>query len=210
VIAHPPQDGLFDPTHYPTFAEARACLALKNDDKIVLFFGQIRPNKDLPSLLRAVAQVRHTQPNVRLLVAGQPLGSMRDVMSLIRQLGLASAVTLHLRYLPLHEVPNYFQAADVIALPYLTVTQSGVLALALAFDKPVVATHVGGLPELARFAGIGSLVPPQDSAALAESISAQLYSPSRATKQPNVLRWPEAARLTALLYSEALAAFAQN
>jgi len=201
---------LFDPRDSPPPASARASLGLGADDEIVLFFGQIRPNKGLPTLLRAIAHLRRTRPNIRLLIAGEPLDGMKEVLSAIQELGLGASITLRAAYVPLDQVPNYLQAADVVALPYLRVTQSAVLSVALAFNKPVVASHVGGLPELAESSGIACLVPPEDHVALAKAISALLDNPSTATKQSHGLRWPEAAHMTAELYLQAAGCGRQN
>ena len=201
---------LFDPGDRPSPDAARAALGLKPDQKVVLFFGQIRPNKGLPALLRAVAQVRQSQPDAVLLIAGEPLGDLRPALSMINHLGLRSAVWLRPGYVPLEQVPTYFQAADVVALPYARTTQSAVLALALAFDKAVVASRVGGLPELAQYSDLACLVPPDDEKALAQAILSRLDNPPRPPVQWHGLRWPVAARLTAALYCEALAARPQN
>lgn len=201
---------LYDARSSPPPAAARAALGLRADDEIVLFFGQIRPNKGLPTLLRAIAQLRPSRPRLRLLITGEPLDGIKEVLSLIRELGLGASVKLHTNYVPLEQVAAYFQAADVVALPYVRVTQSAVLSLALAFNKPVVASRVGGLPELAERSAIASLVPPEDHAALAQAISAQLDHPSTTINHWHGLRWPEAAGLTAALYAEAAGRDHQN
>jgi glycosyltransferase involved in cell wall biosynthesis len=75
-----------------------------------------------------------------------------------------------LRYVPDSEVPIYFHAADVVALPYQRVYQSGVLLMAQAFGRPVVASAVGGLAEVIREGRTGWLVPPGDHAALGSAL----------------------------------------
>ncbi|MCS6940794.1 MAG: glycosyltransferase, partial [Roseiflexus sp.] len=64
----------------------------------------------------------------------------------------------------------YFSACDAVVLPYLEATQSGVAQLAIGFEKPMIATSVGGMPETIRDGETGLIVPPGDSAALADAI----------------------------------------
>ena len=70
----------------------------------------------------------------------------------------ANRVRLDARRIPMEEVQNFFAAADIVALPYLEGTTSGVLKLAFAFGKPVVATDVGDLSENIA-PGMGELIP---------------------------------------------------
>ena len=86
------------------------------------------------------------------------------------------------RFVSDSEVPALMRRADVVALPYRDAEQSGVLYTALAFGKAIVATSVGGFPEVAA-AGEGEtirLVPPGDHSALAEALSTVLTEPGRA------------------------------
>jgi D-inositol-3-phosphate glycosyltransferase len=78
-------------------------------------------------------------------------------------------VRLENRYIPQEEVAGYFCAADVVALPYLSGTQSGALSAALHFERPVVASNVGGLAEMIP-PGAGTAVGPGDPAALREAL----------------------------------------
>ena len=75
------------------------------------------------------------------------------------------------RYIPNSEVSNYFSAADVTVLPYRHATQSGVAALSFAFNRPVVTTSVGALPEMITEGENGWLVPPDDPKSLASILS---------------------------------------
>jgi len=127
--------------------KARAGLGLSPDEPVVLFFGYIRRYKGLHLLLSALPRVLQ-QRRVRLLVAGEFYDDPEPYLASIRELGIEEQVTLATEFIPNEKVGVYFGAADVVALPYVSATQSGVVQIAYHFDRPVVATPVGGLPEV--------------------------------------------------------------
>lgn len=153
----------------PSRAQARQALELAESEPVLLFFGLVRPYKGLADLLYALAQVRQTLP-VRLLVAGEFWEDSATYQRLVNMLGLDSAVRFYNRYIPDEEVPFFFAAADVVVLPYRQASQSAVAALAQALGRPVIATRVGGLPEMIADNQTGLLVPPNDPRALAQAI----------------------------------------
>ncbi|MBN1163419.1 MAG: glycosyltransferase, partial [Candidatus Krumholzibacteriota bacterium] len=65
---------------------------------------------------------------------------------------------------------KYFTAADLVVLPYLSATGSGIAQIALAFDRPQIVTRVGGLPDAVAEDKTGFIVPPADPEALAEAV----------------------------------------
>ena len=79
-------------------------------------------------------------------------------------------MTLVDRYVPNEEVPKYFAASDLVMIPYLRATQSGIIQIAYAFHKPVVATSVGGIPEVVEDGATGFLVPPADAGAMRDAV----------------------------------------
>ncbi len=89
---------------------------------------------------------------------------------LIRDLNLEHHVRTVDRYIPNEEVPTYFTACDAVVLPYIGASQSAVVQLAYEFSRPVIATTAGGLPDVIEDGSTGSLVPPNDSHALARAI----------------------------------------
>ncbi|MER3457320.1 MAG: glycosyl transferase family 1 [Chloroflexota bacterium] len=153
----------------PSRVQARQALDLAEGEPTLLFFGLVRPYKGLADLLHALAQVRQTLP-VRLLVAGEFWENIATYQRLVNTLGLDSAVRFYNRYIPDEEVPLFFAAADAVVLPYRQASQSAAAALAQALGKPVIATRVGGLPEMIADGQTGLLVPPGDPQALADTI----------------------------------------
>lgn len=164
---HPPYD-VFTREPLPKEA-ARAQLNLKPDDKVVLFFGFVRRYKGLKYLIEAMAKVRKEMP-AKLLVVGEFWEDERPYREQVRQLGLGDSVIFHNGYVPNDQMALYFSAADVVALPYLEATQSGIAQLAVGFERPMIATAVGGMTEVIHDGENGLLVPPGDSAALAQAV----------------------------------------
>lgn len=150
--------------------EARSQLGLPAQAPVLLFFGFVRRYKGLRYLLHALPQVRASFPDVQLLVVGEFWEDERPYHELISGLGLNECVHLVNRYVPNEETGLYFSAADVVTLPYLEASQSGVVQMAFAFGRPVITTKVGGLAETVEHNHSGLIVPPADSEALAEAI----------------------------------------
>lgn len=146
---------------------ARAALGVSGP--VVLFFGLVRAYKGLDVLLQAVARARARVP-VTLVVAGEFYQDRGPYDAMVRDLGLADAVRIHDRYIANEEVEAYFRAADLVVLPYRSATQSGIAQIALSFERPVVVTRTGGLPEAVREGETGHVVPPGDATALGEAL----------------------------------------
>jgi glycosyltransferase involved in cell wall biosynthesis len=143
------------------------------DRPVILSFGVIRPYKGVDVLLRAFAELRDAE----LWIVGRPLGA--DLAELHRLAAAAPGpVRMLTRYVPDAEVPAIMRRADVVVLPYRDADQSGVLYTALAFGKAIVASAVGGFPEVLRDHGAGRLVPPGDPAALAAALRELLAQPA--------------------------------
>jgi glycosyltransferase involved in cell wall biosynthesis len=130
-------------------------LDLRSDDKHILFFGFIRKYKGLDLLLEAMADERIKQLGVKLIVAGEYYEDAAPYNEIIRKNGLEKSVILKTEFIPSEEVRYYFCAADMIAQPYITATQSGVTQIAYHFEKPMLVTNVGGLPEIVPHNKVG-------------------------------------------------------
>jgi glycosyltransferase involved in cell wall biosynthesis len=137
--------------------------------RVLLFFGYVRAYKGLNVLLDAMAQIDE-KTDTHLLVVGEFYDDERKYRAQIAALRLEQRVTLVSDYVPNDKVHLYFSAADVVVLPYLSATQSGIAQIAYNFDLPVIATNVGGLSEVVLDGASGFLVPPGDAKSLAHSI----------------------------------------
>jgi glycosyltransferase involved in cell wall biosynthesis len=170
---------------------------------VVLFFGLLRPYKGVDVLLEAWRDV--PAGGAELWIVGRP---RMDIAPL-----LASAppgVRFVSRYVPDTELASYFRRADVVVLPYSRTDrfdQSGVLATALAFAKPVVLSDVGGFGEVAA-TGAGVLVQPGDVGSLSAALRRVLGDAGERSRLAEAARaaaagpysWDEAARRTLDVY----------
>jgi len=146
-------------------SEARARLGITPDvQRVVLFFGLIRPYKGLDLLLHALADQDLERLNVHALVAGECYSDWEQYEQLIARYGLSDRVHLSVRFIPNDEVSTYFSASDLVVQPYKTATQSGISQIAYQFEKPMVVTNVGGLPEIVTNGVSGYVVEPQPEA----------------------------------------------
>jgi glycosyltransferase involved in cell wall biosynthesis len=148
---------------------AKAHLGIPGSDKIILFFGFIRKYKGLDILLQAMADERIAQQGIRLLVAGEFYEDEKKYQELIDSLGIRDRLILKTDFIPDSEVKYFLCAADAVIQPYRNATQSGVTPLAYHFEKPMVVTNVGGLPDLVPDGRAGLVVEPNPSS-IAEGI----------------------------------------
>jgi len=174
---------------------------------VILSFGVIRPYKGIDVLLRAFAAVEGAE----LWIVGRPLGA--DLAELHRLAASAPGpVRMLTRFVPDSEVPAIMRRADIVALPYRDVDQSGVLYTALAFGKPIVASAVGGFGEVIQGHGAGRLVPPGDPQALAATLRELLAQPAERARLGEAAlaaaqgqySWESVARRTLDLYRQLL------
>jgi glycosyltransferase involved in cell wall biosynthesis len=150
-------------------AAARERLGLPRDRAVVLFFGLIRPYKGLVYLIEAMPQVLR-RIDCSLLVAGEFYDDKSKYTNLIERHGLQARVRIEDKYINNEDVGLYFGAADVVVLPYIEASQSGIVPIAYGFNTPVISTRVGGLPEAVTDGKTGFLVEPGDAGQLAETI----------------------------------------
>ena len=154
-----------DSARVPLPAELQAV-----EGPVVLCFGLLRPYKGIDVLIEAFEAVEGAE----LWIVGLP----RMPIAPLRE--LAARVPGTVRFVPRFvtdtEIPAYFERADVVALPYREIDQSGVLYTALAFGKPLVLSDVGGFSDVGAH-GAARLVPPGDAPALAGALAELIAAP---------------------------------
>ena len=138
-----------------TKKEAINALGLNPNKKYILFFGFIRKYKGLDLLINALTTINK---DVALIVAGEFYESESDYRSLVERLGLQSRVHFFADFIPQENVTQFFSACDLLVQPYRSATQSGVAQIAYHFDKPILVTNVGGLPEIVPHNKVGYVV----------------------------------------------------
>ena len=144
------------------------------DAPVALIAGRFHPEKGYETLLPAFARVVARLPRAILLIAGAgPLDSGYRRMA--EGLGLGASV----RFLGFRkDLPDLMVASDIVALPSRAEAFGLAVAEALYLGTPVVASRVGGLPEIVRDGIDGCLVPPGDESALADAIVRLLGDPA--------------------------------
>lgn len=125
-------------------------LNLNPDTNYILFFGFIRNYKGLDLLVKAFSESNLKVKNYKLLIAGEFYEDEKQYLDLITSLQLNEYIELHSHYIPDEEIKYYFGACDLVVQPYRSATQSGISQLAYHFEKPMIVTNVGGLPEIVK------------------------------------------------------------
>jgi glycosyltransferase involved in cell wall biosynthesis len=176
-VIHPgiPLDGAPDvPTDRIGRAKARRELGFPPDGALVVAVGSLFPVKDHATLLRAAASL----PDVRIAIAGE---GGEDAA--LRRLASELAITPRVHLLGQRDdVDRILRAADLFCQSSLSEGLPLAIIEAMAWGLPVVATRVGGVPELVQDGATGHLVPPGDSEALAAGIRRIHANPEEAAR----------------------------
>lgn len=151
-------------------AEARRMLNLNENERVLLFFGFVREYKGLKHLLKAMSILKETGMDAKLLVVGDFGDDKQDYIDLIQSLKIEDTLEIYDGYIPDKEVEKYFAACDLVVLPYESATQSGIVQIAYGFEKPVVVTAVGGLPDVVKDGKTGYIVEPNNPNAISQAI----------------------------------------
>jgi glycosyltransferase involved in cell wall biosynthesis len=168
---HPVYDFTAPGQTQKTQGAARTALGLSPDARLVLYFGFIKPYKGVMHLIDAVPRLRERYGReIQVLIVGDIYGDRRPYHDRIDALGVEQNLKLVDSFVPDDEIQDYFLAADLVVLPYVSATQSGIVQIAYNYEKPVVTTNVGGLPEVVLCEKTGFLVPPGDPGALAAAV----------------------------------------
>jgi len=140
---------------------------------VLLFFGFVRQYKGLDVLLD-VMPIIMKEKNITLLIVGEFWSDKQSYLDKIDHSGTSANVRIVDEYVPNEEIGIYFAASDLVVQPYISASGSGICQIAYGFDRPVVATNVGSLPEVVSDGVNGRLVEPCNPRSLALAIMESL------------------------------------
>lgn len=136
-------------------------LGLDPQYRYILFFGLVREYKGLDIMINAFAGEELRKMKIKLLVAGEFYIPRAPYDELIKKHGLQQDVIIHPHFVNDSDVATWFCASDIIAQPYRSATQSGVTQIGYHFNKPMLVSNVGGLPEIIPHGKGGYVVNPE-------------------------------------------------
>lgn len=158
---------------------ARGKLGIAQDGPVLLFFGMLRRDKGIESLIDAASRVPGT--DWRLLIAGFPMDyTVDEINTLVAKHGVQDKVILRLNYISDEEVPLYYYASDGVVFPYASSYTAGsgpLMKGACTYGRPVIASDVSELGRLVRESDLGLLSKPDDPESLAACIRDFLVIP---------------------------------
>lgn len=185
LLFHPLYDHYGMPLRHE---EACATLGLEPQYRYLLFFGLIRAYKGLDLLLEAWQSPRLRRfADVKLLIAGELYEPYDKYRPLLEAPENQNRVIFHEGFVPDEKVRYYFSAADAVVQPYRSATQSGVTQIAYYYEKPMIVTRVGGLPEMVPNGEVGFVCEPTVEA-LIEALE-RLLSTAPETLLPALQRY---------------------
>lgn len=149
---------------------ARKKLGLDLNDPLILYFGYIRTYKGLKYLIQAFPRI-HDKIEATLLIVGEFYDDKNKYLKLIEKTGFKEEIKIDDRFVPDELVNLYFSAVDLLVLPYISATQSGITQIALSYNLPCVVTDVGGLPEVVKEGKTGFIVEPENPEAIAQVVN---------------------------------------
>ncbi|MFH1131972.1 MAG: glycosyltransferase family 4 protein [Pseudomonadota bacterium] len=179
--------------HLRDRSEARAALGLKKTGRLIVFVGELKEAKGVFDLLEAFVGISKNEQDLSLVLVGD--GEDRAACE-ARVAESGGKVTL-VGARPLEEVALWMSAADTITLPSWNEGTPNVLLEALACGRKVVATRVGGIPDLIDSPKLGELVPAKDLRALGEAlvrVAREDYDPAEVTATRKTYSWAKSAK----------------
>ena len=145
--------------HQIDSCEAKQHFGIHQNAVVFLYYGTIRPSKGLDILIKSISDAHRQNENVYLLAAGAFHNvNEKEYYTLVKEYLNETFSSVHFEFVPHEEEKWYFSAADVLCLPYLEITQSGVAQRGLMYDLPIIATNVGEMKEVCRDAENGILI----------------------------------------------------
>lgn len=180
-IAYIPHGHYMEYADSATREESLCHLDLPDNRPLILFFGQIKKVKGVGILITAMKDVVKRHPDALCVIAGKVWhDDFSEYQGLIDEYKLKDNIRTDIRFIPDEEIKYYFNAADIVALPYLQIYQSGVVQLAYAYEKPVVATTEGEFLTVVKDKETGLLVPANNAGRLAEALIWYIDHPEKA------------------------------
>jgi D-inositol-3-phosphate glycosyltransferase len=152
-----------------TAETARRSLGLVPNQKLMLFFGQIKKIKGLDILLQSLPLISE---DIHLIIAGKPWkDEFQTYQAIIERNALQSRIKLYIRYITDSERELFFKAADILIIPYRRIYQSGVLLMGMSYQLPVLASDIDANCELIESGVNGILFKDGDPVDLADKIT---------------------------------------
>ena len=118
------------------------------DKKIILFFGLVRKYKGLEVLIEANKYLTDKLTDYQILICGESYSNTKFYNQIIEKNSIGNEIKWVNKFIPDDEVSTYFSASDLVVLPYLSASQSGIIPLAYSYQKPVVASDIKGIKEM--------------------------------------------------------------
>jgi D-inositol-3-phosphate glycosyltransferase len=145
-----------------------------NSKFTILFFGLVRKYKGLDILIESTSILKTIRQDFSVLAVGEAYDDPNPIINLINELNINDVFRWENKFIPDNEIAQYFSAIDLVVLPYRSASQSGIVQIAYHFNKPVIVTNVGGLPEIIEEGKSGVIAPTENPEKLAELISRYL------------------------------------
>ena len=177
--------------------------------KVIMFFGMIKEEKGLDILIKSFSEVRQSNKNVILLIAGKNYKTdIEKYIKIIDQLNLKSSCIIHNKYIPENALCDYYGCADVIVLPYKIIFQSGVLLMSSSFNVPVIVSDLDPFVEIIEDQKNGLVFKVNDIKSLTEKLifsinSAEkmnFYAKNNFEKIKNQYDWTKIGKLSKDVY----------
>ena len=151
--------------------ESRENLNIPKQKKVLLFFGMIKRIKGLELMLSALSKIKNSHPDILLVIAGKAWEDDFSIyQEIINNLNLTNYCIVRNQYIPLEDVNHYFSAADLVVLPYKRISQSGVLMMAVSYQKAVLSSDLEPFKEVLTNNETGFFFQSESSESLAEKV----------------------------------------
>jgi len=178
---------------------------IQEEQNTILFFGRISPYKGLQYLIEAIPKIKEKIATIKLIIAGKG--------NFWFDFEKKDEYEIHNYHLSNEELSSLIQRSALIVVPYTDATHSGVIMTAYAFNKPVVATAVGAIPEILINNITGKLVSAGNSAMIANAVIDLLLNPGKREQMKNNIKeitskgklsWDYASQQTINVYQKAM------